>query len=143
MTAANGNALAIDADTERVANLFAALPLLVSGNADLIRRGRFLTCDLELGIGNLPLSVSIVDGAVRSVTRGPFLLKPWVFAIRMPADAWLKFLAPVPEPGWHDVMALSKRGMARIEGNLQPFMANLQYVKDLLAAPRTGAGAGP
>ena len=33
-------------------------------------------------------------------------------------------------------MALSKVGLARIEGNLQPFMANLQYVKDVVAAPR-------
>ena len=61
----------------------------------------------------------------------------------MPADAWLEFLAPVPKPGWHDIMALSKRGVARIEGNLQPFMANLQYIKDVLAAPRADAGAAP
>jgi hypothetical protein len=33
-------------------------------------------------------------------------------------------------------MALSKVGLARIEGNLQPFMANLQVIKDIVAAPR-------
>lgn len=131
------------ADTERIARLFAALPTLVSGNADLVRRGRFLTCDIELGIGDLPLSVSIVDGLVTRVTRGPFLLKSWVFAVRMPPDAWLRFLEPMPQPGWHDLLALSKRGVARIEGNLQPLMANLQYVKDLLAAPRAETGVAP
>ena len=26
--------------------------------------------------------------------------------------------------------------MLRIEGNLQPFMANLQYIKDVVTAPR-------
>ena len=85
----------------------------------------------------------MVEGGIKAVARGPFLLKPWVFAVRMPADAWLEFLAPVPKPGWHDIMALSKRGVARIEGNLQPFMANLQYIKDVLATPRADAGATP
>jgi len=134
-------AVASDIATERVAKLLAALPALVAADAHLVRRGRFLTCDLEIGIGELPLSVSVDAGRITQVARGPFLLKPWTFAIRMPADAWLEFLAPVPKPGWHDIMALSKRGIARIEGNLQPFMANLQFVKDVLAAPRAGNGA--
>jgi hypothetical protein len=59
----------------------------------------------------------------------------------MAPDTWLRFLATVPEPGWHDIMALTKRGSARIEGNLQPFMANLQYIKDVLSAPRGRAGS--
>jgi hypothetical protein len=130
-----------DAEAEHVARVLAELPALVNGNVDLIRRGRFLTCDFELGIGAIVLAVRIENGRIASVARGPFLLKSWDFAIRMPADTWLKFLAPVPEPGWHDVMALTKRGAARIEGNLQPFMANLQYVKDVLAAPRGRAGS--
>jgi hypothetical protein len=89
------------------------------------------------------VSVGVAAGRITQVAHGPFLLKPWVFAIRMPAQDWLEFLAPVPEPGWHDIMALSKRGIARIEGNLQPFMANLQYVKDVLAAPRADGGVTP
>lgn len=131
-----------DADTERVTRLFADLPQLVNANADLVRRGRFLACDIELGIGAVVLAVRVENGRVASVTRGPFLLKPWTFAVRMDPDTWLKFLAPVPEPGWHDIMALTKRGAARIEGDLQPVMANLQFVKDVLASPRALAIAG-
>lgn len=136
-------AAAIIEDTEaaRVARLFAELPALVNSNADLVRRGRFLTCDFELGIGAIVLAVRVENGRISSVTRGPFLLKSWDFAVRMPADIWLKFLASAPEPGWHDIMALTKRGAARIEGNLQPLMANLQYVKDVLSAPRERAGS--
>lgn len=129
-----------DPAAERVASLFAELPVFVNDNADLVRRGRFLTCDVELGVGAIVLAIRIENGRIASVTRGPFLLKPWTFAIRMAPETWLKFLAPVPEPGWHDIMALTKRGAAHIEGNLQPFMANLQYVKDVLAAPRGHAG---
>lgn len=39
--------------------------------------------------------------------------------------------------GWHDVFALMRYGRMHIEGDLLPFMANLQFVKDLLAAPRS------
>jgi len=130
-----------DAEADRVAHLFAELPALVNDNADLVRRGHFLTCDIELGIGAIVLAVRIEHGRVARVARGPFLLKSWDFAIRMDPQTWLKFLAPVPEPGWHDLMALTKRGAARIEGNLQPFMANLQFIKDVLAAPRALAGS--
>jgi hypothetical protein len=46
----------------------------------------------------------------------------------------------MPEPGWHDLLAIYKRGYAQIDGDLQPLMANLQYVKDVLAAPRQLSG---
>jgi hypothetical protein len=130
-----------DTEAERVARLFAKLPALVDANADLVRRGRFFTCDFELGVGAIALAVRVENGRITSVTRGPFLLKSWDFAIRMAPDTWLRYLVPVPEPGWHDILALTKRGAARIEGNLQPFMANLQYIKDVLAAPRGRAGS--
>ncbi len=126
----------IDAESSRIIAMFEALPQIVAADADLVRRGRFLTTEFEIGVGAVPLHVAIAEGQVRSVTRGPFLLKPWVFALRADASTWAKLLEPVPAPGVHDVMALSKRGLLRIEGNLQPFMANLQYIKDVVTAPR-------
>lgn len=121
---------------ETVIRAFEALPRLVAADAGLVRRGRFLTCDLEIGIGAVSLAVPIFEGRVAAVRRGPFLLKPSTFAIRAEADVWQRFHEPVPAPGWHDLMALSKVGRARIEGNLVPLMGNLQYVKDLIALPR-------
>jgi hypothetical protein len=47
----------------------------------------------------------------------------------------------MPKAGWHDLLALTKRGEATLEGDIRPFMANLQYFKDVLALPRTTAGA--
>ena len=52
------------------------------------------------------------------------------------SDEGESFWQPVPDAGWHDIFALMKRKEARVEGDLRPFMANLQYIKDLLAAPR-------
>ena len=124
-------------DAEGVAARFLELPKRASAESDLTRRGRFLSCDFEVGVGAIPLLVSIAEGQVREVRRGPFLLRPWTFAIRADADTWARFLEPVPAAGWHDILALSKTGRLRIEGDLQPFMGNLQYVKDVLALART------
>lgn len=126
----------VDANSERVIGLFERLPTLVDANADLIRRGRFLTTDFAVVVGATPLLVRVEAGRVTSVARGPFLLRPWTFSITAAPDTWLKLLKAVPDPGTHDLMALSKVGLARIEGNLQPFMANLQVIKDIVTAPR-------
>ena len=64
----------------------------------------------------------------------------WSFALRAPREAWDQFWLANPPPGFHDLMALVKRRALRIEGNLQPFMANLLYFKDVMAALRPQAG---
>ena len=46
----------------------------------------------------------------------------------------------MPAAGWHDLFALSKRGELVMEGDLQPLIANLQYIKDVLAMPRHMGG---
>ncbi|MFN3743594.1 MAG: hypothetical protein ACK4TL_02700 [Hyphomicrobiaceae bacterium] len=125
-----------DAIAQRAIALFERLPALVDANADLVRRGRFLTTDFAIVVGTTPLLVRVEAGRVTSVARGPFLLRPWVFSITAAPETWLKLLKPVPDPGLHDLLALSKVGLARIEGNLQPFMANLQVIKDIVTAPR-------
>ncbi len=126
----------IDPTTQRIVRLFEQLPGLVNADVDLVRRGRFLTTDFKLGVGTLPLIVSVERGQVAAVARGPFLLRSWVFSLTAAPDIWAKLLEPVPKAGVHDVMALSKIGLLTIEGNLQPFMANLQYIKDVISAPR-------
>jgi hypothetical protein len=128
-----------DAITERVVQSFESLPVLAAADADLVRRGRFLTCNFEIGVGSVPLSVSVVEGRVASVRRGPFPLKPHTFSIAAEADVWLRFHRPFPEPGDHDLLVLTKTGRARVSGELVPLMGNLQYVKDLLALPRNRA----
>src|SRR5690606_11428385 len=44
--------------------------------------------------------------------------------------------AAEPEPGRHDILALTKRNELQIEGRLQVFLAHLQFFRDLLSAPR-------
>ena len=58
--------------------------------------------------------------------------------MRGSVQAWAALWQDPPPPGWHDIFALSKRGEMSFEGNLQPFLAHLQYFKDVLALPRGG-----
>jgi hypothetical protein len=117
-------------------DVFETLPALVNGNESLVRRGRYCTTTFLVEAGETSWLVSIHAGRVEKVERGPFLMRAWSFAVRAPVEAWQKFWEPVPAPGYHDLFAMTKGGHARVEGNLQPLMANLRYIKDLLAAPR-------
>jgi hypothetical protein len=80
--------------------------------------------------------VRIREGAVSEVATDGLLMSNFTFALRAPREAWEKFLAPRPPPGFTDVFALQRKKLLRIEGDLHPFMANLRYFKDVLAAVR-------
>jgi hypothetical protein len=114
-----------------------ALPDLVNADGRLVRRGRFFTGAFLVGVGDTDWLVSVVEGRIARVERGPFLLRGWRFSIRAPEAAWRRFWEPVPPPGFHDVFAMARGGHLRIEGDLHPLMTHLRYVKDVLAAPRS------
>ena len=138
-----GTGEASGAEAEAAAAL-AQLPGLADADAWLLHRGRHLSTECLIEIGRVPFHASIAAGRITALERGPQLMRPWRFAIRASAGTWLGFWQPVPAPGSHDLLALAKRGALRLEGDLAPLMANLQYFKDLLAAPRRlfgGAGS--
>jgi hypothetical protein len=116
--------------------VFDRLPEWVNADAALVRRGRYLSATFLVETGETAWLVTVHEGRVTRVERGPFLMREWAFAIRAPAEAWRRFWEPVPAPGFHDLFALTKNGHARVEGDLQPLMANLRYVKDVIALPR-------
>lgn len=102
-------------------------------------RNRNLCADILVEFGDEKRIVCIRQGTVERIEAKIPLLFPWVFAIRASNEAWEALWERFPKPGWHDIFALSKRGELRMGGNLQPMMAHLQYVKDLLASPRKEA----
>ncbi len=118
------------------ADRFAQLPALLSADRDLLRRGRWLTADCRIDIGNEPFFLGLRDGALATFDRGPKLMRSSVFAFRATDEGWTQYWKPIPEPGWHDLFALTKRGAASMDGDLRPLLQNLQYFKDLLALPR-------
>ena len=122
--------------------MFERLPELVNANAGLVRRGRFFTGTFLVQRGDTQFLVRVVEGRIERVERGPFLMRDWRFAIRASDEAWRKFCEPVPEAGYHDVLAMAKAGHALIEGDLLVLMQNLRFVQELLAVNRIDQHGG-
>jgi hypothetical protein len=112
------------------------LPDLVNQDAALVRRGRWLSNVFLVEAGTTQFLVQVDKGRLLSVEHGPFVMPSWSFAIRASESVWQRFWQPLPAPGDNDIFALRKTGEMSVEGNLQPFMANLIYIKQVLAMPR-------
>ena len=117
-----------------------ALKERVNGDAGLVRRGRYLTTTFLLQSGDTSWLVSIVEGRIVSVTRGPFVMPSSSFALRASAAEWEKFFLPKPPPGSNDLLALVRRKALKAEGDLQVLMSHLRYFKEALAKLRPAAG---
>jgi hypothetical protein len=123
-------------DLQGEAGMIEALEARVNGDAALVRRGRYLTTTFLLEVGQTAWLVSIFEGRIVSVTSGPFVMPSSSFALRAPEQEWQKFWSARPPPGCNDLMALIKRRVLTVDGNLQIFMANLRYFKEALAKLR-------
>jgi hypothetical protein len=119
-----------------VMGAFAGIPALLDQTPALILRGRTLDCECLLGPMDQPFHASIRGGRIIDLTPAPVLMRSWRFSYRASPAAWAEYWKRVPWPGWHDLLALTKREGAVLEGDLHPFMAHLQYFKDVLALPR-------
>ena len=113
----------------------------VNGDAGLVRRGRYLSTSFLLEVGQSAFLISIHEGRIASVTQGPLVMPSSDFALRASEEEWRKFWSPRPPPGSNDLLALIKRRVLKAEGDLQVFMANLRYFKEVLAKLREGAAA--
>jgi hypothetical protein len=113
-----------------------ALMARVNDDEALVRRGRFLTTTFLLEIGRSAWLISIFEGRIVGVTRGPFVMPSSDFALRAAEEEWEKFWRRRPPPGSNDLMALIKRRVLKAEGDLKVFMANLRYFKEALAKLR-------
>jgi hypothetical protein len=115
---------------------FSRLPELLARDSDLRRRGRWLNADCRIDIGAEPFYLTLREGTLADLARGQHLLRSVTFSVSGTEEAWQRHWQVVPEPGWHDLFALTKRGAASFDGDLRPLLQNLQYFKDLLALPR-------
>ncbi len=109
---------------------------LVNADAKLIQRGRFVDTTFLIAIDDTDTLIRIQEGRVTKVTPGPFITPDYSFALRASRSVWEKFWQPLPPIGFTDVFALVKQKLMRVEGDIHPFMANLLYFKDVIAAPR-------
>ncbi|WP_158743479.1 hypothetical protein [Acidisphaera sp. L21] len=112
--------------------------MLAAINADpaLRRWSRHMEADVLLEIGAETWRWVVRDGTLASVTAGPFVMPAWTVALRAEPEAWAIFMRPEPTPGYHDLMALVRRGALRVEGDLRPFMQHLFWFKAVFAKLR-------
>lgn len=130
-----------DAINASVIDAFSRIPAWLERDEALLERGRWVDCDCLLGPVEQPFHVAFRAGRIVDLTPAPVLMRPWRFSYRATSSAWAQHWQPMPRPGWHDLLALTKRGEAVLEGDIHPFMANLQHFKDVLALPRQYAKA--
>ena len=112
------------------------LPALVNQDTALIRRGRWLSNVFLVEAGTTQFLVHVDKGRLLKVEHGPFVMPSWSFAVRASESVWQRFWQPLPAPGDNDIFARRKTREMSVEGNLQPLMANLIYIKQVLAMPR-------
>ena len=115
---------------------------LVNENPAVISRGRFVSTEIQIVVGEDEYRLRIEGGRIAGVERGPFLMRPLSISIRASAEAWGKFWQLYPPPGYHDIFAMAKSGEAEVTGDWRLLMQNLRYFKDLLEAPRQLAREG-
>jgi hypothetical protein len=120
-----------------VTQAFTQIPELLARDSALMQRGRFLDVDCLLGSTEQAFHVSIRAGRIIEMAPAPILIRSWRFAYRATPQAWTAYWEPMPKAGWHDLLSLTKRGEATLEGDIYLFMTHLQYFKDLLALPRS------
>lgn len=109
---------------------------LVNDDVALVRRGRHLTGAFLVEARPRSWLVHVLRGRIDRVEEGPFVMPSWRFALRADEASWQRFWQARPAPGDHDLLALVRRGLMKFEGDLQPLMANLLYIKGVLEAPR-------
>lgn len=119
-----------------VIEAFRRIPEYLARDAALMVRGRLLDVDCLLGPTVQPFHVSIRGGAIVDITPAPVLMRSSRFSYLASPQAWAAYWQPMPKAGWHDLLSLTKRGEATLSGDLHPFIAHLQYFKDVLALPR-------
>ncbi|HJS38490.1 MAG TPA: hypothetical protein VJ789_10230 [Burkholderiales bacterium] len=108
-----------------------------AGDALLARFGLDFDCALLVGDGDTDWLVRIAHGEVVQVTKGPFIMPKTDLRLRAASDTWSKFLAPVPPPGYHDLLALRRFRRIQIEGDIRLMSAYLFYLKRLFALLRS------
>jgi hypothetical protein len=125
-----------EGDAQEVAR-FLAVTRAVNEDPSLVRRGRWLTVDFIVQIGTTSCFVSVRGGRIESVETKPQIMRRSSFTIQAAPQDWNAFWQPIPKPGWHDIFAMVKTGRATINGDIHLLMCNLQYIKDVLAMPRS------
>ena len=71
---------------------------LVNRDAAIVRWGRGMNETFMVGVGEAQYLLTVREGKIEKVEKGPFTQRSWRFAIRASADCWEKFCRRHPRP---------------------------------------------
>ena len=108
----------------------------INSNKRLIENGRWLNITFTFGIGDKDYLFEILSGNVLSINEREILTQSGTFKIYGQEDSWNKHWLKVPPRDYHDIFAMLAKKIIYIDGDLTPFIQNLQYFKDLIASNR-------
>jgi len=109
----------------------------INSNQDLLKRGQWVNLTFTFGIENTDYLFEIINGKVNSIKKRVLLTKSGVFRIHGESVSWEKHWLKNPPRDYHDIFAMLAKKIIILEGDLTPFIQNLQYFKDLIASNRT------
>lgn len=105
---------------------------LVNADTALVRRGRWTSAVMMLGMGDQYWLITIQQGRITSCVPQHLRISAYDFAITGDEDAWRKFWRQTPPPMHHDLHALLRIGAIRLEGDIDMLLANMLYLKIML-----------
>jgi pimeloyl-ACP methyl ester carboxylesterase len=82
---------------------------LVNSDPELAAVGRWFSSSFSIASGDRRVVVQFESGALKTVIESPRLDVRADFGFRASPEIWSKFLAPRPEPLYHDVFAMLMR----------------------------------
>ena len=108
----------------------------VNLDESLVYRGRWVNLTFILGLGEEDYLIKVVEGKVQSVILRALATDTGIFSIRAKKSTWEEYWASSPKRDYHDICSMLPKKLVKIDGDLLPFMQNLQYFKDVIAALR-------
>ena len=109
---------------------------VINSNRRLIENGRWINITFTFGIEDKDYLFHIINGKVKSIDERSVLTKSGVFKIHGKIKVWDKHWLELPPRDYHDIFSMLAKNLVNIDGDLTPFIQNLQYFKDLIASYR-------
>lgn len=116
----------------------------VNADAEMAVIGAWFSTDFALGFGDARYVVRVREGRIEKVVANPRFDVRASFVLRAPLAVWERFLAPEPEPLYHDFFAMLMRVPEFVlEGDTLVAMQNaraLHRMMNLMQGMGTGHG---
>ena len=96
----------------------------INNDPELRLASRFFSKDILLVVGDSKCIIRVRDGNVTEIKLNPTFMNPWSFFIKGSAEAWQKFLQPIPPPTFTDLYGCMSRQHFELGGDIEAAFAH-------------------